>query len=74
MLKEVPERVKQELGLGEDVGFDLLIEDKQGNYIPVQCKYHSDPKKNLTWEEASTFFGKYYSNNKYQQASIKYGR
>ena len=28
LLKEVPERVKQELGLGEDVGFDLLIEDK----------------------------------------------
>ena len=70
LLKEVPERVKQELGLGEDVGFDLLIEDKQGNYIPVQCKYHSDPKKNLTWEEASTFFGKYYSNNKYQQAYL----
>ena len=70
LLNEVPGKVKKELGLGEDVGFDLLLKDKQGNYIPVQCKYHSDPKKNLTWEEASTFFGKYYSNNKYQQAYL----
>jgi predicted helicase len=70
LLNEIPERIKQELGLGEDVGFDMLLEDKQGNYIPVQCKYHSDPRKNLSWEEASTFFGKYYSNNNYQQAYL----
>ena len=70
LLSEVPMAVKKELSIGEDTGFDLLLQDKQGNYIPVQCKYHSDPKKNLTWEEASTFFGKYYSNNKYQQAYL----
>ena len=70
LLSEIPESIKRELNLNEDTGFDLLLQDKQGNYIPAQCKYHSDPKKNLTWEEASTFFGKYYSNDKYQQAYL----
>ena len=70
LLREIPESIKRELNLNEDTGFDLLLQDKQGNYIPVQCKYHSDPRKNLTWEEASTFFGKYYSNNKYRQAYL----
>lgn len=70
LLSEVPVAVKKELGLGEDTGFDLLLQDKTGNYIPVQCKYHSDPKKNLSWDEASTFFGRYYANNTYKEAYI----
>lgn len=70
LLSEVPVAVKKELGLGEDTGFDLLLQDKTGNYIPVQCKYHSDPKKNLSWDEASTFFGRYYSNDTYKEAYI----
>jgi len=70
LLREVPVAVKKELGLGEDTGFDLLLQDKQGNYIPVQCKYHSDPKKNLSWDEASTFFGRYFANDTYKEAYI----
>ena len=70
LLSEVPVAVKKELGLGEDTGFDLLLQDKRGNYIPVQCKYHSDPKKNLSWDEASTFFGRYYANDTYKEAYI----
>ena len=70
LLSEVPVAVKKELGLGEDTGFDLLLQDKTGNYIPVQCKYHSDPKKNLSWDEASTFFGRYYANDTYKEAYI----
>ena len=70
LLNEVPVTVKKELGLGEDTGFDILLQDKQGNYVPVQCKYHSDPKKNLSWDEASTFFGRYYADDTYNEAYI----
>ena len=45
------------VGIGTDIGIDVLLKDEDGNYIPVQCKYHSDPKQDVGWKEASTFFG-----------------
>mgnify|MGYP000041130620 CR=1 FL=1 len=53
-----------------DIGFDLILRDKLGNYIPVQCKYHSDRSRNVGWKEASTFFGLYNSSEEYQTAYL----
>ena len=52
---ELPVRVQKILNLKSDIGFDLILEDNDGRLIPVQCKYHSDPSRNVGWKEASTF-------------------
>lgn len=56
---ELPIRVQKILNLKSDIGFDLILEDNDGLLIPVQCKYHSDPNRNVGWKEASTFVGLY---------------
>ena len=67
---ELDTQIKKKLSLDGDIGFDLILRDKLGNYIPVQCKYHSDRSRNVGWKEASTFFGLYNSSEEYQTAYL----
>ena len=70
LLNEVPEKVKKELGItNQDLGFDLIVKsDKQ--YYPVQCKYHSDFNRNITFQEVSTFLALFEGNTKLSKAFI----
>lgn len=67
---EIPQKVRRKLGLpNKDLGFDLLVES-DSQYFPVQCKYHSDFKRNITFQEVSTFLTLYESNSKLSKAFI----
>ena len=56
--KDIPFDVQSLLGLPtNDIGIDLLLESTDGDFYPVQCKYHSDPNRAVGWKEASTFIG-----------------
>lgn len=67
---EIPQKVRRKLGLpNKDLGFDLLVES-DNQYFPVQCKYHSDFKRNITFQEVSTFLTLYESNSKLSKAFI----
>jgi predicted helicase len=56
--KDIPFEVQSLLGLPtNDIGIDLLLESTDGDFYPVQCKYHSDPNRAVGWKEASTFIG-----------------
>lgn len=47
---EIPQRVKEQLGfVGGDHGVDLLLQDIDGQYIAVQCKFRSDFNSRLNW-------------------------
>ena len=67
---ELPVRVQKILNLKSDIGFDLILEDNDGRLIPVQCKYHSDPSRNVGWKEASTFVGLYNDKKFCQEAFL----
>ena len=67
---ELPVRVQKILNLKSDIGFDLILEDNDGRLIPVQCKYHSDPSRNVGWKEASTFVGLYNDKKVCQEAFL----
>tara|TARA_B110000908_G_scaffold170447_1_gene230065 strand:- start:1342 stop:4659 length:3318 start_codon:yes stop_codon:yes gene_type:complete len=67
---EIPVTIKKTLGLPiKDLGFDLLVKS-DNQYYPVQCKYHSDFKRNITFQEVSTFLALYESNSKLSKAFI----
>ncbi|MDA9278994.1 DEAD/DEAH box helicase family protein [Schleiferiaceae bacterium] len=70
MSTELPIRVQKALNLKSDIGFDLILEDNDGLLIPVQCKYHSDPNRNVGWKEASTFVGLYNDKKICQEAFL----
>jgi predicted helicase len=56
--KDIPFDVQSLLGIPtNDIGIDLLLESTDGDFYPVQCKYHSDPNRAVGWKEASTFIG-----------------
>ncbi len=56
--KDIPFDIQSLLGLPtNDIGIDLLLESTDGDFYPVQCKYHSDPNRAVGWKEASTFIG-----------------
>ena len=40
-----------------EIGVDLVAESNDGNLWAIQCKYHEDIHKNVSYEEVSTFFG-----------------
>lgn len=65
--REIPHYVRTNLGLStNDLGIDILLESVDGEYYPVQCKYHSDPDRAVGWKEASTFIGILNSNNHFK--------
>ncbi len=54
---DVPQGVEDLLGLQKpEVGVDLIAEVRDGSYWAIQCKYHSDRKRNVTDRELATFF------------------
>ena len=54
---EVPQRVVDELGLQRpEIGIDLVAEVNNGTFWAIQCKFHQDRSKNVTYDELSTFF------------------
>jgi superfamily II DNA or RNA helicase len=56
--KDIPFDVQSLLGIPtNDIGIDLLLESVDGDFYPIQCKYHSDPNRAVGWKEASTFIG-----------------
>jgi predicted helicase len=66
LLKDVPDELRLQLGLGtRDVGIDLVAE-KNGRYSAVQCKFKRPrpgfvkgtwlPYNCVNWKEVSTFF------------------
>lgn len=67
---ELPTWIQKTLNLKSDIGFDLILEDNVGSLIPVQCKYHSDPSRNVGWKEASTFVGLYNDKKVCQEAFL----
>jgi predicted helicase len=60
LLKDVPDNILNKLSLKRrDMGIDIVIEDNNGDFLAVQCKYkkHVSHKKNvLTWKSLSTFY------------------
>ena len=54
---DVPQKIVDELGLQRpEIGVDLIAQVKDGTYWAIQCKYHSDPTRNVSYKELSTFF------------------
>jgi superfamily II DNA or RNA helicase len=54
---DVPQKVVDELGLQRpEIGVDLVARVTDGSYWAIQCKFHQDRTKNVTYEELSTFF------------------
>jgi superfamily II DNA or RNA helicase len=65
--REIPYDVRSNLGLPtNDLGIDILLESVDGDYYPVQCKFHSDPNRAVGWKEASTFIGILNSNENFK--------
>ena len=70
LLSEVPSKVLEELGIpSHDLGIDLIL--RQGKeYHAVQCKYHADKSKSVTFSEVATFISLVESNDKITQGYI----
>src|SRR5690606_34044999 len=50
MFEEIPSDIRNKLDLGNiDYGVDLLLEDTEGQYFAVQCKFKNDEKATLNW-------------------------
>ena len=70
MLSEVPQKELEYLGLpSHDLGIDLIA--KTGNeYHAIQCKYHSDKNKSVSFSEVATFTTLFEGNSKISQGYI----
>jgi superfamily II DNA or RNA helicase len=54
---DVPQKIADELGLQRpEIGVDLVAQDRDDKYWAIQCKFHKDRTKNVTYDELSTFF------------------
>ena len=54
---EVPPKIADELGLQRpEIGIDIIAQVKDGTYWAIQCKFHQDRTKNVSYKELSTFF------------------
>ena len=54
---DVPQKIVDELGLQRpEIGIDLIAQVKGGTYWAIQCKFHQDRSKNVSYDELSTFF------------------
>ena len=58
MYKNIPHKILDKLAFPKnDKGVDLLIVTKDGKYITVQCKYHTEPHNMTYWKDLGTFVG-----------------
>ena len=54
---DIPQKIVDELGLMRpEIGVDLVAQVKDGTFWAIQCKYHSDQGRNVSYKELSTFF------------------
>ena len=68
LLADLPVDLRNQLHLGngdakqkQDVGIDLVLEQEDGQYSAVQCKYRTRSRSqrratNVTWKQLSTFY------------------
>jgi predicted helicase len=53
---DVPQKIADELGLQRpEIGVDLIARTRRGDYWAIQCKYHQDRSRNVTYDELKTF-------------------
>ncbi len=53
---DIPQKIVDELGLQQpEIGVDLIAQVKDGTYWAIQCKYHEDQNRNVSYKELSTF-------------------
>jgi len=69
-MSEVPSKVLELLKIPQqDLGIDLIA--KVGDeYHPIQCKYHTDKKRSVTFNEVSTFLTQLESNPNFNMGYI----
>lgn len=54
---DVPQKIVDELGLQRpEIGVDLIAQVNDGTFWAIQCKFHQDRTKNVSYNELSTFF------------------
>ena len=54
---KVPQNIVDELGLQRpEIGVDLIAHVKGGTFWAIQCKFHQDRTKNVSYDELKTFF------------------
>lgn len=54
---DMPQKVVDDLGLQQpEIGVDLIAQISDETYWAIQCKFHQDRTKNVTYDELSTFF------------------
>lgn len=54
---DVPQSIIDDLRLQKpEIGVDLIAQVKDGTFWAIQCKFHQDRTKNVSYEELSTFF------------------
>ena len=70
LLKEVPQKELDNLKISrQDLGIDLIAK-KGKEYHAIQCKYHGDKNKNVTFKEVATFLQMVESNKKIEMGYI----
>lgn len=69
-MSEVPSSDLEKLNIPrQDLGIDLIA--KVGNeYHPIQCKYHTEKKRSITFSEVSTFLTQLESNTNFKMGYI----
>lgn len=67
---EVPQKIVDELELQRpEIGVDLVARAKDGTFWAIQCKFHQDKTKNVSYDELSTFFSITERNKTYSKLS-----
>ena len=67
---DVPQKIVDELGLQQpEIGVDLIAQVKDGTYWAIQCKYHEDQNRNVSYKELSTFLSITERNKTYPKLS-----
>ena len=67
---EIPVNIRDDLKLPfPEIGVDLVAQLNDGSFCAIQCKFHQDPKQNVTYDELSTFFSVTERNGTYEKLS-----
>ena len=65
---EIPINIRDYLKLpNPEIGVDLIAQHHDGSFCAIQCKFHQDPKQNVSYDELSTFFSVTERNGTYEQ-------
>lgn len=52
LFNEIPSTTKEKLGLrSKDHGIDLILENHEGEFTAVQCKFTNDQNSNVSWSK-----------------------